>query len=336
MVVFVSDKNFSVVDDEAHVIDSLKARFESDLSTRAFRMDKDKNGFYISELTQSAWLGFSLCCAYFSETDKPIGKSDSDETELVQNKRELLITYSSEEEKEQVFFLGEDADIDEDDDVATNVEDDTCVVPEPIRRSFKKILYPQKNDAVKKAISVSKERCIPMWVHPANGEEGWHISSHGFAISRRPDIPVTMSMLDERQIFYGFSPSGIAKKIQPSVVARIAYAHNGSAFTQNSEFFNEHILMEWVHQQDDPALVISFDKLSRDERSERRAHIQDTIKEILGRSSYYRWITRDTVVIAVSHDKYDYGDARERIQNPHWMLKTMSWPNTFIMKKVKG
>ncbi|MEG8992386.1 hypothetical protein U4T15_07515, partial [Klebsiella pneumoniae] len=102
-----------------------------------------------------------------------------------------------------------------------------------------------------------------------------------------------------------------------------------------SEYFNENILLEWIREQSDPALVISIDKGSRDERSERLTYIQESIKEVLGFSSYYRWITRDTVVIAISHDKFDYGEARERVQNPHWMLKTMSWPNTFILKEMK-
>lgn len=300
----------------------LTDKFESDLSSRGFRMDKDKEGFYISELTQSAWLGFSLFCTYMSVEEKRI--VDDDRVATDDNVEPETPPALEKNKKEQVFFL------DDESDEVDNVCISTSV---PIKRSFNKILYPLKSDATKQAVAVSKDKCIPMWIHPANGEEGWHISSHGFAISRRPDIPVTVSMLDQRQIFYGFSPSGIAKKMQPSVVARIAYS--GSIFTQNSEYFNENILLEWIREQSDPALVISIDKGSRDERSERLAYIQESIKEVLGFSSYYRWITRDTVVIAISHDKFDYGEARERVQNPHWMLKTMSWPNTFILKEMK-
>ncbi|EIX9725574.1 hypothetical protein ML103_000311 [Klebsiella pneumoniae] len=318
----MSEKNFIVDSKNMDFPHFLTDKFESDLSSRGFRMDKDKEGFYISELTQSAWLGFSLFyTSMFVEEKRMI---DDDRVAADDNVEPETPPALEKNKKEQVFFLD-----DESDEV-----DNVCIsTSEPIKRSFNKILYPLKSDATKQAVAVSKDKCIPMWIHPANGEEGWHISSHGFAISRRPDIPVTVSMLDQRQIFYGFSPSGIAKKMQPSVVARIAYS--GSIFTQNSEYFNENILLEWIREQSDPALVISIDKGSRDERSERLAYIQESIKEVLGFSSYYRWITRDTVVIAISHDKFDYGEARERVQNPHWMLKTMSWPNTFILKEMK-
>ncbi|HBR0082246.1 TPA: hypothetical protein L9G12_002893 [Klebsiella pneumoniae] len=318
----MSEKNFIVDSENMDAPLFLTDKFEFDLSSRGFRMDKDKEGFYISELTQSAWLGFSLFYAYMSVEEKRI--VDDDRVAADDNVEPATPPALKKIKKQQVFFLD-----DESDEV-----DNVCIsTSEPIKRSFNKILYALKSDATKQAIAVSKDKCIPMWIHPANGEEGWHISSHGFAISRRPDIPVTVSMLDQRQIFYGFSPSGIAKKMQPSVVARIAYS--GSIFTQNSEYFNENILLEWIREQSDPALVISIDKGSRDERSERLAYIQESIKEVLGFSSYYRWITRDTVVIAISHDKFDYGEARERVQNPHWMLKTMSWPNTFILKEMK-
>lgn len=300
----------------------LTEKFESDLSFRGFRMDKDKDGLYISELTQSAWVGFSLCYSYISVEEENIAGDGDIATNEIEPEAILALEKNR---KEQVFFLDDESD---------EVGDEYASTSEPIKRSFNKILYPLKSDATKQAIAVSKDKCIPMWIHSANGEDGWHISSHGFAISRRPDIPVTVSMLDQRQIFYGFSPSGIAKKMQPSVVARIAYS--GSVFTQNSEYFNENILLEWMREQSDPALVISIDKGSRDERSERLTYIQDSIKEVLGCSSYYRWITRDTVVIAISHDKFDYGEARERVQNPHWMLKTMSWPNSFILKEMKS
>ncbi|MDA5147776.1 hypothetical protein PG931_00565 [Klebsiella pneumoniae] len=318
----MSERNFIVDSENMDVPHFLTAKFESDLSSRGFRMDKDKEGFYISELTQSAWLGFSLLYKYISIEEKRI--VDDDRVAADDNVEPQTPPALEKNKKQQVFFLD-----DESDEV-----DNVCIsTSEPIKRSFNKILYALKSDATKQAVAVSKDKCIPMWIHPANGEEGWHISSHGFAISRRPDIPVTVSMLDQRQIFYGFSPSGIAKKMQPSVVARIAYS--GSIFTQNSEYFNENILLEWIREQSDPALVISIDKGSRDERSERLTYIQESIKEVLGFSSYYRWITRDTVVIAISHDKFDYGEARERVQNPHWMLKTMSWPNTFILKEMK-
>ncbi|HBR1132703.1 MULTISPECIES: hypothetical protein [Enterobacteriaceae] len=318
----MSEKNFIVDSENMDAPHFLTDKFEFDLSSRGFRMDKDKEGFYISELTQSAWLGFSLFYAYMSVEEKRI--VDDDRVAADDNVEPATPPALKKIKKQQVFFLD-----DESDEV-----DNVCIsTSEPIKRSFNKILYALKSDATKQAIAVSKDKCIPMWIHPANGEEGWHISSHGFAISRRPDIPVTVSMLDQRQIFYGFSPSGIAKKMQPSVVARIAYS--GSIFTQNSEYFNENILLEWIREQSDPALVISIDKGSRDERSERLTYIQESIKEVLGFSSYYRWITRDTVVIAISHDKFDYGEARERVQNPHWMLKTMSWPNTFILKEMK-
>lgn len=304
----------------------LTDKFESDLSSRGFRLDKDKDGFYISELTQSAWLGFSLCYAYVSlEEENTVGDDSvvaADDDDEIKPEGILALEKNK---KEQVFFLDDESD---------EVGNEYTSTSEPIKRSFNKILYPLKSDATKQATAVSKDKCIPMWIHPANGEDGWHISSHGFAVSRRPDIPVTVSMLDQRQIFYGFSPSGIAKKIQPSVVARIAYS--GSVFTQHSEYFNENILLEWMREQSDPALVLSIDKGSRDERSEHLTCIQDSIKEVLGCSSYYRWITRDTVVIAISHDKFDYGEARERVQNPHWMMKTMSWPNTFILKEMKS
>ncbi|ELK0756157.1 MULTISPECIES: hypothetical protein [Enterobacteriaceae] len=318
----MSEKNFIVDSENMDAPHFLTDKFESDLSSRGFRMDKDKEGFYISELTQSAWLGFSLFYTYMSVEEKRI--VDDDRVAADDNVEPATPPALEKNKKQQVFFLD-----DESDEV-----DNVCIsTSEPIKRSFNKILYALKSDATKQAVAVSKDKCIPMWIHPANGEEGWHISSHGFAISRRPDIPVTVSMLDQRQIFYGFSPSGIAKKMQPSVVARIAYS--GSIFTQNSEYFNENILLEWIREQSDPALVISIDKGSRDERSERLTYIQESIKEVLGFSSYYRWITRDTVVIAISHDKFDYGEARERVQNPHWMLKTMSWPNTFILKEMK-
>ncbi|MBQ0600919.1 hypothetical protein J7S78_14060 [Klebsiella oxytoca] len=322
----MNDKNFNVDFEKSDTIDALTERFESDLSSRGFRLDKDSKGFYISELTQSALLGFSLCFTYLSIKEKNKDSITGNNDNEIADKVDLpdVIPAVDEEKKEQVFFLEDDSD---------EVADGFTVISEPIKRSFNKILYPLKSDATKHAALVSKDRCIPMWIHPANAEEGWHISSHGFAISRRPDIPVTVRMLDQRQIYYGFAPSGIAKKMQPSVVARIAYS--GSVFTQNSEYFNENILMAWMREQSDPALVISIDKGTRDERSERLTYIQDTIKEVLGYSSYYRWITRDTVVIAVSHDEYDYGEARERVQNPHWMLKTMSWPNTFILKEIK-
>ncbi|MEQ0217759.1 hypothetical protein ABLV18_27285 [Klebsiella sp. CN_Kp114] len=322
----MSDKNFNVDFGKTDIAHVLNERFESDLSSRGFKLDKDSNGFYISELTQSALLGFSLCFSYLStkeESEESITGDSDDETANQVDLPEVILAID-EQKKEQVFFLEDESD---------EIADGSNSISEPIKRSFNKILYPLKSDATKHATLVSKDRCIPMWIHPANGEEGWHISSHGFAISRRPDIPVTVGMLDQRQIYYGFAPSGIAEKMQPSVVARIAYS--GSVFTQNSEYFNENILMEWMREQSDPALVISIDKGSRDERSERLTYIQDTIKEVLGYSSYYRWITRDTVVIAVSHDEYDYGEARERVQNPHWMLKTMSWPNTFILKEMK-
>lgn len=54
----------------------LTDKFESDLSSRGFRMDKDKEGFYISELTQSAWLGFSLFYTYMSVEEKRIVDDD--------------------------------------------------------------------------------------------------------------------------------------------------------------------------------------------------------------------------------------------------------------------
>lgn len=324
MVASVFDKTFKIDFNINTVDDILIERFESELTLRGFRMDKNSKGFYISELTQSAWLGFVLCLSY---------SYPQEESEMIRDKRdnsgddkntfiEDNLTIENENKKIQSSFADCDSD---------GVYDNDIDTLELLKRSFHKVLYPQKNEATKKATVVSKDKCIPMWIHPANGEEGWHISSHGFAISRRPDIPVTMSMLDERQIFYGFAPSDISEKMQPSAVARVAYS--GSVFSQNSEYFSENILMEWLREQSDPALVISIEKNTRDERSERRTHIQDTIKEMLDCSSYYRWITRDTVVIAISDDKYDYSSAREKVQNPHWILKTMSWPNTFILKE---
>ncbi|HHS8915407.1 TPA: hypothetical protein ACTVMT_004206 [Escherichia coli] len=72
----MSEKNFIVDSENMDAPLFLTDKFEFDLSSRGFRMDKDKEGFYISELTQSAWLGFSLFYAYMSVEEKRIVDDD--------------------------------------------------------------------------------------------------------------------------------------------------------------------------------------------------------------------------------------------------------------------
>ncbi|PHM72303.1 hypothetical protein [Xenorhabdus sp. KJ12.1] len=302
-----------------------KENFEFDISSHGLKTDKDEFGNYISELTQSAWLGFSLCYDYFLNGKENASLINTEESPVVVDEESVckdIELNTQTQNTEQILIFSEENNID---------YEGTLADIEPIKRTFNKCLYENKSDATKRAKCVSKNKGMPMWIHPGNDEHGWHISSHGFSVTKRPDIPLTIRMIDEKQIFCGFPLSHAAEKIHPSVVARIAYS--GSVFTQNGEYFNENVLMEWVAAQADPALVISINRRNKYEGSEKLSYIQDVIRRVLGYTSYYRWITPDTVVIAISREQYDYSEARMRVQNPHWILKTVSWPNSFILKE---
>ncbi|EGT5675623.1 hypothetical protein AGJ34_21890 [Cronobacter dublinensis subsp. dublinensis] len=123
----------------------------------------------------------------------------------------------------------------------------------------------------------------------------------------------------------------MAEEIKPSVVTRIA--DSGRTYTQNGVFFAGNLLLEWMRDQDDPAIVLSIDKDDRERRAARISELQESIREIIGCTSFFRWITEDTIVLALSKDKYDYSSARERVHNPYWVIKALTWPNTIIMKE---
>lgn len=90
----------------------------------------------------------------------------------------------------------------------------------------------------------------------------------------------------------------------------------------------------YITQSHAAAIVLSIDIADREKRAELIQELQSEIREELGFTSFFRWITQDTIVLSISHDHTDYTPARARVRNPFWCHKAMSWPNTFVMKEV--
>lgn len=299
-------------------------KFESELAGLGLRTDRDAGGAYISELTQATWLGYLLCKRHLNDAAADIELS---EPGRVQN-----TPVSTSNKTPSAVAAITSPGLPEKPDISTS-NTVSSLESEPVKRQFSKRLYPRKSDALSRAQMVCREKTLPMWIHPSADEDGWHISSHGFSVSRRPDVIVNPGALDKRQRDLGFAPADYARILQPSVVARIAIA--GNNFTQNGFFFSETIIHEWLKYQDDPALVLSIEAHDNNERVSRINQIQENIREELGYCSYYRWITADTAVLSVAQHTSDFSSAKERVQNPHWIIKAMSWPNSYLMKEKK-
>lgn len=297
--------------------------FEESMLSHGLRTEQSESGTYISELTQAAWVGYLLgitCTREELSPETDVMAKPDDPGMSSGTVPAVVIPRLSKEVSER--FNPEDFD---------HLKEENSEVT---KRYFKKILHENKKAATRHATEVSRRRCIPMWVHRAVNEDGWHVSSHGFAIPRRPDVLVTMSQLDKKQLEMGLKPSLYARDIQPSAIIRVANC--GQNFQQNGITFSEVVLLEWLSLQEDPALVMSVEAASNTERNERIRDFQEVLRSDLGYSSYYRWITHDTALFALTDDLYDHSVARDRVNNPHWVLKSMSWPNTFILKERKN
>ncbi|EOC0011630.1 hypothetical protein ACI0X9_003315 [Cronobacter turicensis] len=339
-VFIIPTENFELPSDQL-------AFFEEALQSRGFRTEKDAKGCYISEMTQVAFFTFSLGIYHAKDANHQTRKHEletpapsptsltpapapaaapaSDFPNCHSETPPDLSRSSINETDTPKTSSGEFAELINEDGDKNNVQ--TIIMG----RFFHKHLYLSKAEALRRANVISREYVIPMWVHQSSNEEGWHISSHGFGISRRPDALVKMSELDRKQIENGFAPSSMADMLEPSVVTRIA--DTGRTYIQNGLYFAGNVLLEWMRDQADPAIVLSIDQRSREKRAARIAELQDSIKQVLGYTSFYRWITEDTLVVALSKDQYDYSFARERVQNPFWVIKALTWPNTIILKE---
>lgn len=325
---------FDLSTEDSCISEQLAVFFEEELASRGFRTEKDVQGCYISELTQVAWFAYCLGASHENGERTSAVRAEARSEDSVPESIEATLSAlhvpplpltpqqagtPNPAAQDFMHLLNEEAE-------SEKPHSNIC-----ISRSFHKNTYASKSEAIRRANLVSRNRAIPMWVHPACGEKGWHISSHGFDIQRRPDALVTMAELDRKQIESGYAPSSMAEEIKPSVVTRIA--DSGRTYTQNGVYFAGNLLLEWMRDQDDPAIVLSIDKDDRERRAARISELQESIREIIGCTSFFRWITEDTIVLALSKDKYDYSSARERVHNPYWVIKALTWPNTIIMKE---
>lgn len=295
-----------------------RTHFEHCFSILGFSTHKNEiDGQYISELTQAAWLGF---CTRENSIRIPERVTKKD-TVVDSSKVSVRQPFTGSIESVSASSMISTPPF-------TNAEEIASINERLNNRSFStKHSHTSRQEALKKARQLCKEENFPMWVHGSS--DAWHITSHGFDVTRRPDIKVSKAQIDELQKKNNFSITSDACQMSPSVVCRLGFT--GSIFQQEGRYISIADVIDWIGAQRNPAIFISIPQQHIEgDRKDMLQRIQRDLNDYHKLSSFYRWITRDTVVMAINYDPDNFHPAREQVHNANWIYQSLLWPNTLI------
>ncbi|CAI9394815.1 MULTISPECIES: hypothetical protein [Enterobacteriaceae] len=304
-----------------------RSGFEQHILQWGFSVLRDECGQYASEITRAAWLGFSLYATSLTDDalsltpDEPvIPETDSPLADLsVLSPEQFFKGHRTEATANVTTTQTHTVDL-------TEEEQRDIIESRLLQRAFSdKNGHASKKEAMKQARLITDEYLKPSWVYKNNDQ--YYVSTHGFDLSRRPDVTITQSQVDALQKVKGMPETGQSRDLEPGVVARFGY--NGRIFQQCGRYLDAVDVVEWIAVQQRPAIFIS---IPSDYSSERKMHIDRIRRELLDYHDIitaYRWVTTDTVVMAISHHAAGI-HARDQVQNPWWLLRAFNRPNSLV------
>ena len=320
----------------------LRPIFEKHFSSFGFSLACAENDDYISEITQAAWIGFSLLDNLSNDTrDTDVPGDGAGESVKINTIERFTVTPDSPKADLSnldvtLFFAGQKEVETQEFNSLPNAhpllvsedEEREAIKQRVFRSTGDKLEYSTGKEEKKEARAIADKSCKPMWIY-AQGNKRL-ISSHGFDLTRRPDVTPSMAQINEVQLQKRLQSSRYAPAIKPSVVARFGY--NGKHYQQMGRYIDTHVVAAWIANQDSPAIFISIPAEYNDQRKDMIFAIQDDLRESYGVTSSYRWITSDTILLSTNNDPTDYMPARRKVENPHFLHTAFSRPNTPVIK----
>ena len=209
-----------------------------------------------------------------------------------------------------------------------DVVEQTAKDPRARRRSYnEKVGHTSKREALQQARIIVNDYQKPAWVYKDNGL--FYASSHGFDITRRPDLTLTQAQVDLLQKEKSMTESGDAPEMEPSVVARFGF--NGRFFQQCGRYLDPVDVGEWIAVQESPAVFISIPSEIGNERMGHIDRIRRRLYDTHGIITSYRWVSIDTVVLAIKNQSTGM-HPRVQVENPWWLHRALNRPNAQVFK----
>lgn len=188
-------------------------------------------------------------------------------------------------------------------------------------------------DSAYLASAIDAERyCKPFWIYKNNEGDGYMVSSRGYSTENAPASIPSDNRVEMAQIEHGYPMFDSCKIIIPSGAIRLAY--NGRVFSQLHNYFKPEKLFFWISQNVGSAVFINFPKINQPDRVAQMASIRNELLKTWGLHSFYRWMSRDCVLLGV-RPVNSLESAKWRTVNAHFLKNALQSVNTPIPEKLR-